>query len=217
MEGYIKLSRRLLSSDIWFKPPIYIKVWIYLLCQASHQDYGTLRRGQLVTSIPKIQEALSYPAGFITKQPTYKEIRQVLDYMRGKQPIKSMHGNGWGKWQSSWQGTSQGTSDPMIIAEKIKDGMLVTIMKYSQYQEDANGEWPSEARANGRANPRANGISREGQNLIDNKKDNKNDHKKYPNNLSVNSNRNGEDFGSVENWKDKPKTPEDFWNTGRKQ
>ena len=44
MEGYIKLSRRLLSSDIWFKPPLYLKVWIYLLCQASHQDYGTLRR-----------------------------------------------------------------------------------------------------------------------------------------------------------------------------
>lgn len=217
MEGYIKLSRRLLSSDIWFKPPLYLKVWIYLLCQASHQDYGTLRRGQLVTSIPQIQEALSYQAGFITKQPTYKEIRQVLDYMRGKQPIKSMHGNGWGKWQSSWQGTSHGTSEPMIIAKKIKDGMLVTIVKYSQYQEDANGEWPSESRANGRANPMANGISRQGQNLIDNKKDNKKDHKKYPNTLSVNSTRSGADFGSVENWKDKPKTPKDFWNTGRKQ
>lgn len=217
MEGYIKLSRRLLSSDIWFKPPLYLKVWIYLLCQASHQDYGALRRGQLVTSIPKIQEALSYQAGFITKQPTYKEIRQVLDYMREKQPIKSMHGNGWGKWQSSRQGTSQGTSEPMIIAKKIKDGMLVTIVKYSQYQEDGGGEWPRETGADGRANPRANGISRKGQNLIDNKKDNKNDHKKYPNNLSVNSNRSDADFGSLENWKDKPKTPEDFWNTGRKQ
>lgn len=217
MEGYLKLSRRLLASDIWFKPPLYLKVWIYLLCQASHQDYGSLRRGQLVTSIPKIQEALSYQAGFITKQPTYKEIRQVLDYMRGKQPIKSMHGNGWGKWQSSRQGTSQGTSEPMIIAKKIKDGMLVTIVKYSQYQGDGGGEWPREAEADGRANPRANGISREGQNLIDNKKDNKNDHKKYPNTLSVNSNRSGADFGSVENWKDKPKTPKDFWNTGRKQ
>ena len=217
MEGYIKLSRRLLASDIWFKPPLYLKVWVYLLCQASHQDYGALRRGQLVTSIPKIQEALSYQAGFITKQPTYKEIRQVLDYMRGKQPIKSMHGNGWGKWQSSRQGTSQGTSEPMIIAKKIKDGMLVTIVKYSQYQEDGGGKWPRETGADGRANPRANGISREGQNLIDNKKDNKKDHKKYPNTLSVNSTRSGADFGSVENWKDKPKTPKDFWNTGRKQ
>lgn len=217
MEGYIKLSRRLLASDIWFKPPLYLKVWIYLLHQAAFKPYNGLARGQLVTSIPKIQEALSYQAGFITKKPTYKEIRQVLDYMRGKQPIKSMHGNGWGKWQSSRQGTSQGTSEPMIIAKKIKDGMLVTIVKYSQYQEYGGGEWPRETGADGRANPRANGISRQGQNLIDNKKDNKKDHKKYPNTLSVNSNRSGADFGSVENWKDKPKTPEDFWNTGRKQ
>jgi hypothetical protein len=217
MEGYIKLSRRLLSSDIWFKPPIYLKVWIYLLCQSSHQDYGTLRRGQLVTSIPQIQEALSYQAGFVIKKPTYKEIRQVLDYMRGKQPIKSMHGNGWGKWQSSRQGTSPGTSEPMIISKKIKDGMLVTIVKYSQYQKDGDGEWSREAGADGRANPMANGISRQGQNLIDNKNDNKNDHKKYPNTLSVNSTRSGKDFGSAENWKGKPKTPKDFWNTGRKQ
>ena len=41
--------------------------------------------------------------------------------------------------------------------------------------------------------------------------------KKYPNTLSVNSTRSGADFGSVENWKDKPKTPEDFWNTGSKK
>jgi hypothetical protein len=216
MEGYIKLSRRLLLSDIWFKPPLYLKVWIYLLHQAAFKPYNGLARGQLVTSIPQIQEALSYQAGFITKKPTYKEIRQVLDYRRGNQPIKSMHGNGWGKWQSSRQGTSQGTSEPMIIAKKIKDGMLVTIVKYSQYQEDGGGEWPRETGADGGANPRANGISREGQNLIDEKKGEEGK-KKYPNTLSVNSTRSGADFGSVENWKDKPKTPEDFWNTGRKQ
>lgn len=68
MEGYIKLSRLLLSSDIWFKPPIYLKVWIYLLHHAAFKPYNGLARGQLVTSIPKIQEALSYRAGFITKQ-----------------------------------------------------------------------------------------------------------------------------------------------------
>ena len=111
MEGYIKLSRRLLSSDIWFKPPLYLKVWIYLLCQASHQDYGTLRRGQLVTSIPKIQEALSYQAGFISKKPSYKEIWQVLEYMRAKPPINSMQEYGMRKWQGNrhgkWQGKRQ--------------------------------------------------------------------------------------------------------------
>lgn len=217
MEGYIKLSRRLLSSDIWFKPPLYLKVWIYLLCQASHQDYGTLRRGQLVTSIPQIQEALSYKAGFITKKPSYKEIWQVLEYMRAKPPINSMQEYGMGKWQENRQGKWQGETEPMILTKRVKDGMLVTVVKYDQYQD---AYFPPEQCAAGQMagkTARANGISREGQNLIDNKKDNKNDHKKYPNTLSVNSTRSSADFGSVENWKDKPKTPEDFWNTGRKQ
>lgn len=217
MEGYIKLSRRLLSSDIWFKPPLYLKVWIYLLCQASHQDYGALRRGQLVTSIPQIQEALSYKAGFITKQPTYKEIWQVLEYMRAKQPINSMQEYGGGKWQEKRQGKWEGKSEPMISTQRVKDGMLVTIAKYGQYQDAYTPPQNASAGQMAGKTARANGTSREGQNLIDNKKDNKKDHKKYPNTLSVNSTRGSTDFGSMENWKGKPKTPEDFWNAGRKK
>lgn len=216
MEGYIKLSRRLLSSDIWFKPPLYLKVWIYLLHQAAFKPYNGLARGQLVTSIPQIQEALSYRAGFISKKPSYKEIWQVLEYMRGKTPINSMQEYGMGKWQENRQGKWQGETEPMILTKRVKDGMLVTIVKYDQYQ---NAYFPPEQCAAGQMagkTARANGISREGQNLIDEKKGEEGK-KKYPNTLSVNSTRSGADFGSVENWKDKPKTPEDFWNTGRKQ
>lgn len=215
MEGYIKLSRRLLSSDIWFKPPLYLKVWIYLLHQAAFKPYNGLARGQLVTSIPKIQEALSYKAGFITKKPSYKEIWQVLEYMRGKPPINSMQEYGMGKWEENRQGKWQGETEPMILTKRVKDGMLVTVVKYDQYQD---AYFPPEQCAAGQMagkTARVNGISREGKNLIDEKKEEEGK-KKYPNTLSVNSTRR-RDFGSVENWKDKPKTPEDFWNTGRKK
>ncbi len=216
MEGYIKLSRRLLSSDIWFKPPLYLKVWIYLLHQAAFKSYNGLARGQLVTSIPQIQEALSYKAGFITKKPSYKEIWQVLEYMRAKPPINSMQEYGMGKWQENRQGKWQGETKPMILTKRVKDGMLVTVVKYDQYQD---AYFPPEQCAAGQMagkTARANGISREGQNLIDEKKGEEGK-KKYPNTLSVNSTRSSADFGSVENWKGKPKTPEDFWNTGRKK
>lgn len=215
MEGYIKLSRRLLSSDIWFKPPLYLKVWIYLLHQAAFKPYNGLARGQLVTSIPKIQEALSYKAGFITKKPSYKEIWQVLEYMRGKPPINSMQEYGMGKWEENRQGKWQGETEPMILTKRVKDGMLVTVVKYDQYQD---AYFPPEQCAAGQMagkTARVNGISREGKNLIDEKKEEEGK-KKYPNTLSVNSTRR-RDFGSVENWKDKPKTPKDFWNTGRKK
>lgn len=216
MEGYIKLSRRLLSSDIWFKPPLYLKVWIYLLHQAAFKPYNGLARGQLVTSIPQIQEALSYKAGFITKKPSYKEIWQVLEYMRAKPPISSMQEYGMGKWQGNRQGKWQGETEPMILTKRVKDGMLVTVVKYDQYQD---AYFPPEQCAAGQMagkTARANGISREGQNLIDEKK-REEGKKKYPNTLSVNSTRGSTDFGSMENWKDKPKTPEDFWNAGRKK
>lgn len=216
MEGYIKLSRRLLSSDIWFKPPLYLKVWIYLLHQAAFKPYNGLARGQLVTSIPQIQEALSFKAGFITKKPSYKEIWQVLEYMRAEQPINSMQEYGGGKWQGNRQGKWQGETESMILTRRVKDGMLVTIVKYDQYQDAYTP--PQDALAGQMAGKtaRANGISREGQNLIDEKKGEEGK-KKYPNTLSVNSTRSSTDFGSMENWKDKPKTPEDFWNAGRKK
>lgn len=216
MEGYIKLSRRLLASDIWFKPPLYLKVWIYLLHQAAFKPYNGLARGQLVTSIPQIQEALSYRAGFISKKPSYKEIWQVLEYMRGKTPINSMQEYGMGKWQENRQGKWNGETEPMILTKRVKDGMLVTIVKYDQYQE---AYFPSEQCAAGQMAGKtamANGISRQGKNLIDEKKGEEGK-KKYPYTLSVNSTRSSTDFGSMENWKDKPKTPEDFWNAGRKK
>lgn len=207
MEGYIKLSRRLLSSDIWFKPPLYLKVWIYLLCLASHQDYGTLRRGQLVTSIPQIQEALSYKEGAITRKPTYEDIRSVIRYMR-KKPTKSALPT-----RDPFCGPRRDPDEkPMISTRKITGGLLVTIEKYSEYQDTGSNE-DIQPRDPHRDPPR-NGCA--AQIFIDNKK-NKKDHKKYPNTLSVNSTRSSADFGSVENWKGKPKTPEDFWNTGRKQ
>lgn len=216
MEGYIKLSRRLLSSDIWFKPPLYLKVWIYLLHQAAFKPYNGLARGQLVTSIPQIQEALSYKAGFITKKPSYKEIWQVLEYMRAKPPINSMQEYGMGKWQENRQGKWQGETEPMILTKRVKDGMLVTVVKYDQYQDAYFPPEQCAAVQMAGKTARANGISREGQNLIDEKKGEEGK-KKYPNTLSVNSTRSSADFGSVENWKGKPKTPEDFWNTGRKK
>ena len=203
MEGYIKLSRRLLSSDIWFKPPLYLKVWIYLLHQAAFKPYNGLARGQLVTSIPKIQEALSYKDGAITRKPSYEEIRSVIRYMR-KKPTKSTLPT---RCPFS-DPCGDPDETPMISTRKITGGLLVTIEKYGEYQD---------AFTNENIQPRDPHRDRYAAQIFIDEKKGEEGKKKYPNTLSVNSTRSGADFGSVENWKDKPKTPEDFWNTGRKQ
>lgn len=207
MEGYIKLSRRLLASGIWCKPPLYLKVWIYLLHQAAFKPYNGLARGQLVTSIPQIQEALSYKEGAITRKPSYEEIRSVIRYMR-KKPTKSALPTRY----PFGDPRRDPDEKPMISTRKITGGLLVTIEKYSEYQDAVSNE-DIQPRDPHRDPPR-NGYA--AQIFIDEKKGEEGK-KKYPYTLSVNSTRSSTDFGSTENWKDKPKTPEDFWNAGRKK
>ena len=123
-EGCILLSRKLLNSGIFNKPPLYIKVWIYLLARAQHKDYKELKRGQLWTSMPEIQKACTYKVGYRTVAPSIKEIRDVIEWLR-----KSDEGSMMG----AMIGTTKGTH-----------GMLVTICNYSIYQDMKNYEGQNE-------------------------------------------------------------------------
>lgn len=42
--GFILLSRHILNSDIWKKPPEYLKIFIYILLKVNHKD-GLFPRG----------------------------------------------------------------------------------------------------------------------------------------------------------------------------
>lgn len=122
--GYILLSRKLLNSGIFEKPPLYIKVWIYLLSRAQHNEYKGLKKGQLWTSMPEIQKVCSYKIGYRTETPSIKEIRDVIDWLRSPSE---------GKMKGAMIGTSRGTH-----------GLLVTIYNYSTYQDSDNYEGRSE-------------------------------------------------------------------------
>jgi hypothetical protein len=203
MEGYIKLNRRLLESDIWNKPPLYLKVWMYLLCQASHQPYGNLQRGQLVTSVEKIQDAVTYKEGAIVRRPTYEQVRNILRYMR-KNAIKSTH------TARAPDGVPLRVPEesPMISMRKVTGGLLVTIEKYSLYQGavETQGNTP-------RVPLRVPHRDAESSQIFI---DNKNDNKKNSIYHSISSNMESSDFGNVENWKGRSQSPEDFWKRGKK-
>ncbi len=118
--GYILLSRKLLDSGIFEKPPLYIKVWIYLLSRAQYKEYKGLKKGQLWTSMPEIQKVCSYKVGYRTEMPSIKEIRDVIDWLRSP---------GEGHMKGAMIGTVRGTH-----------GLLVTIYNYSTYQDSDNYE-----------------------------------------------------------------------------
>lgn len=120
--GYIVIARKIVESEIWNKPPLYLKVWVWLLRQAQHSKYKNLERGQLFTSIKEIQDAVSWHVGFRKERPTKDQIFQILDWLR-----KPDEG-----------GNESNTGATMITTMKATHGMLVTIENYDYYQDSKN-------------------------------------------------------------------------------
>jgi hypothetical protein len=122
--GYIIISRQIVDSEIWSKPPLYVKVWLYLLTMAQHSQYKGLKRGQLYTSIPDIIEACSWKVGARKERPTKDQIYQVIQWLR-----KGNEG-----------GHESNTKATMITTTKATHGMLINIDNYDFYQDPKNYE-----------------------------------------------------------------------------
>jgi len=124
MQGYILLARNIIESQIWRKPPLYLKVWIYLLVQSQHADYKKLKRGQLSTSIPEIIDACYWYVGYRKEKPTKDQIFQIIDWLRN--PCETSH--------------EAVTKATMITTMKATQTILITIDNYCYYQNPKNYE-----------------------------------------------------------------------------
>ncbi|OJH15994.1 hypothetical protein BLX88_25885 [Bacillus obstructivus] len=122
--GYILISRKLVESEIWDKPPLYIKVWLYLLTKAQHKQYKGLKRGQIYTSIPEVREGCSWRVGFRKEKPTKDQIFQIIDWLR--KPHEAVY--------------EDETKATMITTTKATHGLLITIENYDFYQDSKNYE-----------------------------------------------------------------------------
>lgn len=162
--GYFLIARKMINSEIFKKPPLYLKVWIYLLSRAQHKEFKELKRGQLWTSIPEIQDALTWKVGYRTERPTKKQVFTVLEWLRN--PSERVH---------------EGNDErPMIVTTKGTQGMLITICNYSVYQTSENYEGNDERTTTGttkslRPERQGNNINK---NVFKNDKNVKNDNKK---------------------------------------
>ena len=105
--GYILLARRLRYSDIWESPPLFLKLFIFFLLEASHRDHGTLKRGQLHTNLPTMCRAVSHKVGYGRKTPKQKQVRNAYEVLKGM---------------------------GMISTTKTSKGVIVTIENYEMYQ-----------------------------------------------------------------------------------
>lgn len=130
--GFILLSRQLLESEIFSKPPHYLKLWVWMLMKARWQDGNSLKRGQLLTCIAEMQDLGIHKIG-------NRDVgRFTADQVRSAYGFLVQSG--------------------AITVSKTTRGLIISIMKYDTYQTPESYEphtVPNPARDTG-ANPTAN-------------------------------------------------------------
>jgi len=124
--GYVLIARKLFLGDLMDKPPLYFKLWAWMLDRANWKDRDKLRRGQLLATIAEMQDAMSYRVGYRKSTPTKDEIRSAYEAF-----VKAT----------------------MITTAKTTRGMIITICNYELYQNPKNYEPHSETRNETPAKP----------------------------------------------------------------
>ena len=150
------VSRKLIESEIWKKPPLYTKVWLYLLCRAQHKKYKRLEKGQIFTSIPELQEACSWYVGYRKMTPSKSQIFQVLEWLRKPCEQNCEHNEG----------------ETMITTTRATHGMVINIENYCYYQDSKNYE--SNGEPNNENSTKETRTERQPNNINKNVKNDKN-------------------------------------------
>lgn len=104
------------------RPPLYLKLWIWMLLQASYKDHGDLRRGQFFATLNGMREAMAYKIGYRVEKPSKKEIRGAMKVLSKVRMMGTM---------------------------KVTHGLLITILNYDLYQSPENYEGHDEGTHSG--------------------------------------------------------------------
>jgi len=124
-KGFIKLYRQILDNPVINKDSDHVAVWIYLLLNATHQDYDidhlgkrfTLKRGQLVTGRKVISEKYKI---------SETKVQRILKRFESEQQIKQQTTNknrvitivNYDLYQTSEQQTEQQANNKRTTSEQ---------------------------------------------------------------------------------------------------
>ena len=77
-EGGFTVARQIFSSPVWFKDPLYTKLWVWIIGQANHKNIKKngfqYKRGEIVTTYNEIMKAISYRHNRKYIKPTLKKV-----------------------------------------------------------------------------------------------------------------------------------------------
>ena len=130
--GYMLVAKKIFDSDLMQKPPLYSKLFLWMLNRASFRDTKKLKRGEFETTIAEMQEAMSHFVGYRKETPTVKQIRNIYEGLTKGLTI----------------GTAKGTR-----------GLKVSILNYDYYQNPKSYEWHYERAHGGHAGVITEGVT----------------------------------------------------------
>lgn len=105
-KGYVIVPRELVNS-LMERPPLQAKLFLWMVARANWRDRDRLKRGQFVTTIDEMREAMAYLVGWRRVAPSRDEIRKCYESL---------------------------TKTTMITTRKTTRGMVITIMNYDGFQ-----------------------------------------------------------------------------------
>ncbi|MDF7799328.1 hypothetical protein P4C99_07620 [Pontiellaceae bacterium B1224] len=132
--GYYLKARCIDDSEVAHMPPHTREIWDYLLRKAFWQDGKRLKRGELLTSCPEIQNALHWKIGW--RKATYS-LTQCENSM------KALRNAG------------------MITTRNAERGVVVSICNYWRFQDPDSYECRTDYRAERRDDCRPNAESKD--------------------------------------------------------
>ncbi|WP_254250525.1 DnaD domain-containing protein [Macrococcus equipercicus] len=111
---------------------MYLKVWIYILTKARHNPKGNFERGELLISIPELQDACSHKVGYRVEKPSKTQIFNILEWLRRTHEDTD---EDYGE-----NDDEMNTNGTMIRTTKTTRGIIVKVCNYNVYQDPKNYE-----------------------------------------------------------------------------
>ena len=129
--GFI-VARKIFNSKIWLKPPLYLKIWVWVLGRASYSDHEKhgrhYKRGEFFTTYDGIIKAASYYSNRQHIFPSLKKIRIILEWLKSEgmiivQPLR---------------GTERPTGADPRARTRAYIGIKIIVVNYAIYQDSEN-------------------------------------------------------------------------------
>lgn len=113
--GYIMIARQMFQSPVMAYPPLWFKLWVWMIGKANHQTVvvkgQTFNRGELLTSYDEMIEVGSYSIGWRKMKPKKADIENYMKMLK---------------------------NTAMITTRKTTAGLFISISKYDYFQDPEN-------------------------------------------------------------------------------